>query len=85
MIKMNSKEREEFVVMKNEITHIKKDVQEIKEMLKEHTDWEALRYTELKCDFVSKEQFFPVKSIVYGMVSLILTAVAGALIYLVVK
>lgn len=82
---MNSKEREEFVVMKNEITHIKRDVEDIKKMLKDHADWEALKYSELKNDFVSKEQFLPVKSIVYGLVSIVLTAVAGALVYLVVK
>lgn len=38
-----------------------------------------------KATYVSQEQFKPVKSIVYGAVSLILTSVMGALIYLVVK
>jgi hypothetical protein len=82
---MNEKDREEFVIMKNEITHIKKDVEEIKSLIKDHMDWEALKYNELRNVYVSKEQFLPVKSIVYGLVSIVLTAVAGALIYLVVK
>lgn len=34
--------------------------------------------------YVSKEEFEPIKKIVYGMVSLILTAVVGAVIALVV-
>lgn len=35
--------------------------------------------------YVRKEEFGPVKSIVYGLVGMILTAVVGALIYLVVS
>lgn len=78
---MNGKEKEEFVVMKNEISHIKNSVQEIKDMLKEHKDWEALRYSELKEEFVSRDQFYPVKSIAYGLVSIILTIIIGAMVY----
>jgi len=47
VIKMNVKEREEFAVMKNEISHIKYDVEEIKQMLIEHTKWEETKYSEL--------------------------------------
>lgn len=35
--------------------------------------------------YVSREEFEPIKKIVYGMVGLILTAVVGALISLVLK
>lgn len=39
----------------------------------------------LEKKYVSQEEFKPVKSIVYGMVTLILTAVVGALIALVIQ
>ncbi len=39
----------------------------------------------VKEDYVNKDQFDPVKRIVYGLVSLILIAVVGALIALVIK
>ena len=35
--------------------------------------------------YVTQDQYSPVKKIVYGAVSLVLTAVFGALIYLVIK
>ena len=34
--------------------------------------------------FVTKDEFTPVKNVVYGMVGLVLTAVAGALIRLII-
>ena len=36
-------------------------------------------------NYVTKEEFLPVKSLVYGFASLILTGVAGSLLYLVIK
>lgn len=39
----------------------------------------------LEKNYVTAEEFKPVKTIVYGMVSLVLIAVVGALITLVVK
>jgi hypothetical protein len=51
---MNVKEKEEFAVMKNEITHIKSDVAEIKHLLEEHIHWESGKYDSLKKDFASK-------------------------------
>lgn len=36
-------------------------------------------------NYVTKEEFAPVKTLVYGMVGLILTAVVGALITLVIR
>lgn len=38
-----------------------------------------------KSDFVTKEEFSPVKAVVFGTVSLILTSVISGLIYLVSK
>lgn len=53
---MNAKEREEFIVMKNEITHIKVDVNDIKAMLKKHIDWEADKYDNLDEKYLHREE-----------------------------
>ena len=53
---MNAGEKAEFEVMKNEITHIKTDVTEIKGMLKEHVEWEAKKYQELDGKYATKEK-----------------------------
>jgi hypothetical protein len=39
----------------------------------------------LEREYVTKDQFEPVKNIVYGLVSLILVAVVGALVALVIR
>lgn len=39
----------------------------------------------LKMDYVTQDQFAPISKIVYGLVSLILVAVVGALVTLVIK
>ena len=57
--------------LKTDIDYIKRDVTDIKETL--------------KTNYVTRDEFTPVKSIVYGMVGIILIAVFGALIALVVK
>jgi len=41
--------------------------------------------TKLDADYVTQDQFEPVKKIVYGMVATILLAVVGAVVALVVK
>lgn len=41
--------------------------------------------SKLDKSYVTKEEFAPVKTLVYGMVGLVLTAVAGALITLVLR
>lgn len=53
-----------------DVTYIKKDVIEIKEML--------------KSSYVTKEAFAPVKMIAYGMTSIVLVGVAGAIVSLVI-
>lgn len=60
-----------FAVMAKDIEFIRQEVTEIKGRIDGH--------------FVTREEFDPVKKVVYGMVGLILVAVAGALIALVVK
>ena len=88
---MNIKEKEEFAVMKNEISHIKTDLaelkinnehnfQELKSLLKEHVSWEEVKYKELDGKFASKLT----ERIVYGLVGIVLTMVVSALLYLVI-
>jgi len=60
-----------IAVMANNVEYIKKDIDEIKERLSNN--------------FVVKEEFEPVKKIVYGLVSLVLIAVVGAIVALVVN
>jgi hypothetical protein len=63
-------EKTTLALISKDIDYIKRDVAEIK--------------TKLEADYVTQEEFSPVKKIVYGLVSIILVAVAGALIGLVV-
>jgi len=53
---MNKKEGEEFAVMKNEITHIKTDVNEIKSMLKKHVDNEDKILGGIDVKYATKER-----------------------------
>jgi len=72
---MNKKDKNkvsvvDFAVMSTNIENIGDDVKEIKNALKE--------------DYVTKTEFEPVKKIVYGVVSIILLGVVGAIIGLVI-
>lgn len=58
-------------VILSEMTTVKADVKDIKEKLEK--------------DYVTQDQFTPVKNIAYGLVSTILLAVIGALTALVLK
>lgn len=60
----------ELKVIANEMKHISKDVTEIK--------------STLRGSYVSKDEFEPIKKIVYGLVSLILVTVVGGLMGLVI-
>lgn len=55
-------------VLANDISYIKKDISEIKDSIKDLSD-----------KYVTKEEFAPIKNIVYGMVGLILTAALVAM------
>lgn len=59
-----------LAVMQNDLTYIKEKLNAVDNKVSSH--------------YVSKEEFEPVKNIVYGLVTLILVAVVGALIALVV-
>lgn len=56
--------------IKSDLEYIKRDISEIKNTL--------------KADYVTREEFSPIKSIIYGLVALLLTGIVGALIALVI-
>jgi hypothetical protein len=58
-------------VIQNDISYIKSDIKEIKDSV--------------VTGYVTKDQFEPVKRIVYGLVGLILTSVVVAIVTLVLK
>lgn len=59
-----------LAVIQNDLTYIKEKMNTID--------------TKVSNNYVSKEEFEPIKKIVYGLVGLILVAVVGALVALVV-
>ena len=59
-----------LAVIQNDMTYLKDKVNSID--------------TKISSGYVSKEEFEPIKKIVYGVVSLILIAVVGAIVALVV-
>lgn len=67
---MTQSDETKLAVVQNDVTYIK----------------EKLKIIDAKMDnhYVTKEEFEPIKKIVYGLVSLILVAVVGALVALVV-
>lgn len=64
-----SKATENVSILVNDISYIKRDISEIK--------------TKLEKQFVTVDQFTPVRNIAYGLVTIILFAVVGALVGLV--
>ena len=62
------------------IVQIGKDIGEIKDTMHENNETTNGRIENL----VTQDQFAPVKAIVYGIVALVLTTVAGALLALVI-
>jgi hypothetical protein len=60
-----------LAVIQNDISYIKQEVHDIKVMVQEQ--------------YVTKAEFEPIKKIVYGLVSIILIAVVGAIVSLVIS
>lgn len=56
----------DIAVMANDISYIKGEVQEIKEMV--------------KSQYVTRDEFDPIRKLVYGMVALILSTVVLAIV-----
>lgn len=63
--------RSNLDVIQNDISYIKQDIKDIKDSV--------------VSSYVTKDQFEPVKRVVYGLVGLILTAVMVAVITLILK
>lgn len=70
MTDTNDNDKIQLAVISNDLTYIKEKMNAID--------------TKVSNNYVSKEEFEPIKKIVYGVVSLILVAVVGALVALVV-
>jgi hypothetical protein len=70
-ITTNNTNSQNIDVIAYKINDIQEDVKDIK--------------AKLEANYVTKEQFDPVKKIVYGMVSVILLAVIGAVVALVLR
>ena len=67
-------DRELLIKLSTQLDNLVDDVRELKKGL-----------GDMKSKFVTKEEFEPIKRLVYGAVGLILVAVVGALIALVVQ
>lgn len=66
----NNRDDIKLAVIQNDLTYIKEKLNAVDQKVSNH--------------YVSKEEFEPIRKIVYGLISLILIAVVGALVSLVV-
>lgn len=66
----NQSDETKLAVIQNDLTYIKEKLNVVD--------------NKMNSNYVSKEEFEPIKKIVYGLVSLILIAVVGALVTLVI-
>lgn len=67
----NSSDTTKIALIQQDISYMKDKLDNVDQKISTH--------------YVSREEFEPIKKIVYGMVGLILVAVVGALVSLVVK
>ena len=74
---MTEKERETLARVDERTRHMSEDINSIKGMVDKLAD-------STKNEFVTKTEVEPIKRIVYGVVSIILTTVIGGLVALVV-
>ncbi len=77
---MNGDERQsnKLDVIANDITYIKRDVQNLVSSIHDVND-------KMSIDYITKQEFEPVKRLVFGLVSLILIAVVVALLALIIR
>lgn len=68
---MQQSDETKLAVVQTDVSYIKEKINAVDQKLSSH--------------YVTKEEFEPIKKIVYGLVSLILIAVVGALVALVVN
>ncbi len=69
--KMPKTSQENIAVILSKVTRIEEDIKDVND--------------KLESNYVTQDQFEPVKNIVYGMVASILLAVVGAIIALVLR
>jgi hypothetical protein len=67
----NENQLVKLAVIQNDISYIKKEVDDIKVLVSEQ--------------YVTKSEFEPIKRIVYGMVSVILMAVVAAVLAIIIR
>lgn len=67
-----------LAVMSEKVSNIETSLVEIKKSIEELVK-------KIDDTYVTKNEFAPIKSVVYGLVTLILTSVVGAIIYMVIK
>ena len=67
---MTKDESETLAVLANDVAHIKADIAEIKQSMIN--------------SYITRVEFEPVKKVVYGLVTIVLIAVVGALVALVI-
>ena len=77
--------RENCKVLMNELKHVTEDLTHVWDELRDLRDKLEAAKDSAVLVYVSKEQFAPVKNIVYGLVGIILTSVIGAILLLVLK
>jgi hypothetical protein len=66
-----STDKVKLALMQQDLAYIKANVDDIKDKMENN--------------YVTQEEFKPIRNIVYGMVTLILTGVVGALLALIIK
>jgi len=69
--RINDRTNIDLAVIATDVSYIKRDVAEIK--------------NKLEADYVTRQEFDPIKKVIYGLVTLILTGVVGAIISLVIR
>lgn len=67
------------------IALIQKDIGFIKETMKDMKDSVGDVKEQLGSQYVSKDEFEPIKKLVYGVVGLFLTGIVGAILALVIR
>lgn len=68
---MNQSDETKLAIFQRDLTYIKEKLDDVDQKVSTH--------------YVSKDEFEPIKKIVYGLVSLILVGVVGALLAIVVN
>ena len=71
--------------VKTRFESIDKNLDEMKDLMEKHMDFHTQRDEQMKKDYVNKNEFAPVKNVVYGLVGIILISVIGAVLALIIN